>query len=78
MLCKAYKCAVLRLVLLCYCLSLNIGGFWRVVCGALRFCRVAFLLVVLSRLKFSLLLAFGGVGGVLVWSFGFRALCGKI
>ena len=74
MLCKAYKCAVVRLVLLCYCLSLNIGGFWRVVCGALRFCRVAFPLVMLSRSIFSPLLAFRVFGCVLVGVFAFNAI----
>lgn len=40
----AFSAIVLLLICL-DCLSFNIGGFWRVVCGALCFCRVAFPLV---------------------------------
>lgn len=58
--------------------TFNISGFCGFVACALRFCRVAFLLVMLSRLNFSLVLAFGVFVGVLVWVRCFRALCGKI
>ena len=60
------------------CLSSVVACFCGFVACALCFCRVAFPLVMLSRLNFSLVLAFGVFVGVLVWVFGFRALCGKI
>lgn len=41
-----------------YCLTFNIGGFWRALVGVGDVCRVAFPLVVLSRLEFSLVLRF--------------------
>lgn len=60
------------------CLSFNIGGFWWLLVLVLCSCRVALPLVMLSRLKFSLVLRFWGAGRVLVWVRGFRALVGEI
>ena len=55
-----------------------VACFCGVVACASCFRSVAFPLGMLSRLEFSLLLAFGGVVGVFMWGCGFRALCGDL
>ena len=70
----AFVCALVRLV----CRSCVLCDSRGIVACASCVCRVALPLVMLSRLKFSLLLAFVGVGGAIGGLCGFRALCGKI
>lgn len=69
-------------LLLCYaficlgCLSLNIGGLNGFVRCAVRYCRVAFPLIMLSRLEFSLVLRLIAFAWVLVGVRRFYAIMG--
>ena len=49
---------IVLLIMWFNCLPVNIGDFWGVLVPVLHSCRVAFPLVMLSGLKFSLVLAF--------------------
>ena len=69
--------AVVLLFICLDCLSLTIGGFWRVVRGSLRFCRVASLSDMPSRLIFSPLLAFRVRVGVFIWVNAVNALVSR-
>jgi hypothetical protein len=60
------------------CLSFNIGDFWRIVCGAVCFCRDAFPLVMLSRSFFPPVFAFAVFVCVLGGARCFRVIIGKI
>lgn len=71
-------CACVGALVRPVCFPSVVASFWCVVRGALCFCRVAFPLVMLSRLNFSPVLAFRVFVGVIGGVRGFRALCGKI
>jgi hypothetical protein len=61
------RSVILRYVFICFeCFSRDLRGLEGIVRGALRVCRVALPLVMLSRLKFSLVLRFRAFVGVLV------------
>jgi hypothetical protein len=69
--------AIVLLLIWVDCLSFNIGGFWGIARGAWRVCCVALPLVMLSRLKFSLVLAFWAFGCILDRVNRFRAIVGR-